>query len=152
MSTDTTSLLEGSIANRVRSYVSPSSVSVNTLKAMVYVDMAAADAPFLYVVLRIGDAVSDDEYGGRRQKLALEAMCYGRSREDRVSINALADVVTQALLTFRESSADFGLTFFTGVHREGIVDLPTPSAPEAIGLKLVLDGATWPAVLTDALT
>lgn len=153
MSTDTTTLLLKTCANRARSYVIPAGTvpRLNELKAQVHIDIAPPDAPFPYVVLTILEAETDPDFGGRCEKLSLEATIHGRSREDIEVVRSIDDALRQAFLSFHEASADFGLTYFTGVRREAPAPLGSPSAPEAFAMRLVFDGVTWPAVLTDAI-
>lgn len=153
MATDTTSGKIKTFCNRLRSYANDAGTTLNDDKVNVYDFFAPVDAPLPHVVVRLGPSATDPDVGDLREVFEVDAEIIGRARMDEPRVNAIADLITQALVSFRDpATADLGLLAVQSVGR-GILDfIDSPTDDERIGLTVTAECFAWPALLTDALT
>lgn len=156
MSSDSsTAQLNAAIA-RVKTYTSPTlATTVGRLTSnRVYPWQAPAAAPFPHVVIRKQNGVTNRELGNAQEMFDLEATCVAHPRENEVRAEELADIVQQALLTWRESSSTIGLTLALNLKsrdREES-DIDTATNQEVVVVRLVVECVSWPRLLTAAVT
>lgn len=151
--TDTTQAQLKLFGNRIRSYTNDAGERVNDHKAKVAIDFANPDDPALQIVVTKGVSETDPDVGDLREIGEVDIVIRGQSRKDAPTMHALADLVTQALVGYREpGTADHGLTVVTGVRRGTIDFAEDPTTDETIELPLVAEYYSWPTLLTDALT
>ena len=151
--TDSTDTQLKLFANRIRSYVNDAGAKVGDSSAKVHLHLEPKDAPLPYILLAKGMGETDPDVGALREFGELDILIRGRAQQDEPIVNALADVVMQALVGYREpGTAEHGLTVVTDLRRGMLGFADTPTADEAIELPVVVAFYSWPALLTDALT
>jgi hypothetical protein len=78
-------------------------------------------------------------------------MCHGRPRAKEIQTELLADLATEALLTWRESSAVLGLSFGRNFRRDTLPPSPDPGDRELVQVRAVIGCMSVPRYLTSAL-
>lgn len=153
MATDTTSGKVKTFCNRLRTYANDDGAKLNDDKVNVYDWFAPLDAPLPHVVVRLGPSTTDPDVGDVREIFELDAEIVGRARMDEPRVNTIADLVTQALVSFRDpATADLGLLAVMTVRRGLLEFVDSPTEDERIGLTVTAECFAWPALLADALT
>lgn len=150
---DTTLTQLKAFANRITSYVNDDSARVNDYSAKVYVDFAALDAALPHIIVSKGIGASDPEVGDLREQGEIDVVIRGRARADEPNVSALADLVIQALVSYREpGTSENGLLSVTSYRRGRIEFADSGTGDEVIELPLVFEFFAWPPLLSDALT
>jgi len=149
MSTTTRVNLMKTIITRVMGY-SYGGTTVGTLTGnRVYVSQAPDDTLFPCVVLRAINGQTSPEYQNAREQFDLEVMCYGRPRSSEQGVEQIADLVTQALITWTDGSS--GVVFGRSVQRSTIPPVGDASDRELVTVRLVVDVTAWSLSLVGAL-
>lgn len=154
MATKSTDAQVKTFANQLRSFSNDAGEKLNALKVKVHEHFAPADADMPYVLVAKGDSSTDPDVGDLKEDFDLEATVVGRSRADEPKVNQAADLVEQALIAFRESSSDHGLTSVQSIRR-GRLDFSEaigPKGEELIEVPVTAECYSWARRLTDALT
>lgn len=156
MSTSSKNALMATIVARIKAYVNPVAfpfgVTVGTYVGdRIYRSQAPDDADVPYIVLRAINAQTDPAFNNTRVNFDLEVMVFGRPRSAEQTVETIADLVEQALLTWRESGATLGLSFARTSLRDTLPPLPDPANRELVQVRLLIECATWPRYLTTAL-
>jgi hypothetical protein len=155
MSDSTEAHVDAAVAH-VKAYVSPTTGKTVLLLAAgrVYGGQAPPAAAYPHVVLRKTNAGADPEYNNLREVFDLEATCIHQSRQKLSDCEAIADLIEQALLSWRESSPEIGLTFGQTSVRD--TDPPDdellPKDRDLVTVRVVVRCASWPRRLTAAMT
>lgn len=156
MSTTTTPDLMDTIVKRIRAYVNANSQSMATVaSARIYARQAPDVVQFPYVLLRIINRQTDPRYNNTRETFDIEALCHNRPRSKEPTerdTEILGDLVKQALLTWKESGYDLGLSFGREARGETLPVEPAPGDAEIVTVRVVVSCASWPKYLTAALT
>lgn len=107
------------------------------------------NTPYPFAVMRMISARSG-EYKGLRVTAQLEIQLYGRPWSEHQRMEALADLIDEAMLFFVRSND--GLTFSTSSTRVTLPPAPAPMDGETVAIRLVYNLAFWPRYLTRITT
>jgi hypothetical protein len=119
----------------------------------VYIDQPPDNTSFPCLVIRSLNQRTAAQYNNTRKDFELEVMIYvkGRTAANARLAEQLGDLTEQALLTWVESSATLGLSFGREADRETVPPPQEPADRDIIGVRVLVQCATWPRYLTDAL-
>lgn len=138
------------IAARLREYSSPEGVKLASLSGCkVYERSAPSDALMPHVVVRKINSVT---HGQVRESFEIEAICSVRGRDAEQTASAMADIVIQALLSWREASAAAGLSVGVDARRDQLDFTQSPADPAVRAERVLIECESWPKYLTSALS
>lgn len=153
MTTTSRSALVKTIVDRLKTYVDAGGNSIGTLASnRVYVTQAPDDTAFPCLVVRAINWQTTAELNNTQATFDLEVMVMHRPRSAEQAAELLGDLVEEAMLTWRESSAALGLSFANTSRRDTYPPLPTPADRELVQHRVMVSCTTWPHYLTAALT
>ena len=114
MSSNTTIALLQTAYDRLLAYVDAAGDTLSNHigsgpAARLYIRLTPDSVAYPYVVIRATEAAPDLEVGNLREMIMIEARCVHRSEDG--TVEQMADLVEEALLTWVESSSANGLTF-----------------------------------------
>lgn len=149
MSTTSTDGMLQTARARLMAYTAPdASTKLTSLgNARVFLRRAPADGPFPLVVLTKENTTVHPEFAGYREDFELVAEVRGRGLDTSEVVDDIADLVTQAFLSWADSSVETGFTMTNSLRRE-----PLPDDGIDIGVRVIAECFAYPRVLTDALT
>jgi hypothetical protein len=137
--------------NRLVGYRGPTGKTLSSALAdatgtvKLYQVRAPDHTPFPYATMRL-ISTRTGEHKGLRVQGQLEVLLYGRPWSQLADMEALADLIDEAMLFFRRSND--GLTFAQGSTRTTLPPAPSPADSEIVTIRLVYNVAYWPKYLT----
>lgn len=146
-------LLQAAVAQLV-AYVSDRGDSIGTLcgdpsTARVYIRGAPDNATKAYVVLSKAIGESDPDVSNLSEEMEIDAICVS---DDPEQVELLGDLVRQAFLQWRISSAAEGLLYCSRVRRTTPELSTEPEQRDRHHVMITGEFTVWPATLADALT
>lgn len=95
--------------------------------------------------------VNSDPQTLERENFDIEVLCHAQSRGKAHEAEALADLIQQALLTWRESSTADGLTFGRGYTRSKLPDVTEGALKDITTVRVVVGCSAFPKMITEAV-
>lgn len=144
---------ESMIVDRLKAFTSPTSATTlaRLTAGHVYATQAPAAAPFPMVVVRKMNQQSDLQISGR-ENFEIEVMVHHRPAVKESACHAIADLIVQALMSWKHTSPDSGITFTQGYRRDRLpLGTSEPGKEEVVTIRLVFPAVTWPRYVTAAL-
>lgn len=123
---------------------------IGTATPRLYNRIAPDAATFAYCVLRCSEGTPDIEVGNLRSVFTIEARCVHRS--DDGTVEQMADLIEEALLTWVESSSDLGMTFGHSSRRESQEPITDPSNRDLAEVTVYVTCISWAKRLTGIAT
>lgn len=152
MSTTTKVDLVKTIVARIKAYTF-GGTSVGALTGnRVYVSQAPDATTYPYVVVRKINSHTDPQYANVKEVFEIEAMCFGRPRSTEQTVELIAELVKQSLLTWVESGATLGLSFARSAQDDTLPPVPDPGDREVVQVRVIVECVSWPRYLTLPLT
>ena len=150
MSSDTTKALLQTVYDRLIAYTDNAARkltdSIGILTPRLYVRIAPDAVKYPYIVLRCSEAETDIEMANLRNYFTIEARCVHRTDDGTVEL--MADLVEEALLTWVESSSANGLTRGLSSRRESQEPLADASNRDLAEVTVYVTCVSWATRLT----
>lgn len=150
MSSDTTKALLQTAYDRLIAYTDNAGRKltdyIKATSPRLYNRVAPDASPYPYIVIRLSEGVPDVEVSNLRSAFTIEARCI-HSKDDG-TIEQIADLVEEALLTWVESSATLGLTFGQSSRRESQEPLPESPNRDLAEVTVYVTCISWATRLT----
>jgi hypothetical protein len=135
MSSDTTKAQLQTVYDRLIAYADSAGRKLTDYLSVssprLYVRLSSDAVQYPYVVFRVSDAEPDVEFANLRTHFTIEARCVHRTEDG--TVEQIADLVEEALLTWQESSALLGFTRGQSSRRESqepLTDAPNRDLAE----------------------
>ena len=150
MSSDTTKALLQSANDRLLAYVDNAGRKLTDYIGLdsprLFIRIAPDACTYPYVVIRIMQSDTDTDYSNLRAIVQIEALCVHRADDGNVEL--VADLVEDALLTWRESSDTLGITFGQSSTRESREPINDPINRDLAEVALTVTCGSWEKRLT----
>jgi hypothetical protein len=146
MTTDSTKAIWALIRTRLLTYVPPTgSTLTTTLGGRLYLTAAPDDAVFPYAVATL-TRLQTPGYSGFRETWQVELQCYGSPRSTQWTIEGVADVADQAMLTWEDRTD--GVAFGGYRSRWTLPPFPDPADRELVRVRCLYEVGVWPDLFT----